>query len=90
MKTVNPKKKFGQNFLKDISIANQIVSLISIEKTKTIIEVGPGMGILTREILKIDKINKKFIELDIECCDYLLNNFSEIKRDINLIERCLI
>ena len=66
MKTVNPKKKFGQNFLKDISIANQIVSLISIEKIKTIIEVGPGMGILTREILKIDKINKKFIEIDIE------------------------
>lgn len=82
MKTVNPKKKFGQNFLKDISIANQIVSLISEEKTKTIIEVGPGMGILTREILKIDKINKKFIELDIECCDYLLNNFSEIKKDL--------
>ena len=82
MKTVNPKKKFGQNFLKDISIANQIVSLISTEKTKTIIEVGPGMGILTREILKIDKINKKFIELDIECCDYLLNNFSEIKKDL--------
>ena len=82
MKTVNPKKKFGQNYLKDISIANQIVSLISEEKTKTIIEVGPGMGILTREILKIDKINKKFIELDIECCDYLLNNFSEIKKDL--------
>ena len=82
MITVNPKKKFGQNFLKDISIANQIVSLISVEKIKTIIEVGPGMGILTREILKIDKINKKFIELDIECCDYLLNNFSEIKKDL--------
>tara|TARA_B100000941_G_scaffold136697_1_gene96892 strand:- start:403 stop:1176 length:774 start_codon:yes stop_codon:yes gene_type:complete len=82
LKTVNPKKKFGQIFLKDISIANQIVSLISVEKIKTIIEVGPGMGILTREILKIDKINKKFIELDIECCDYLLNNFSEIKKDL--------
>ena len=82
MKTVNPKKKFGQNFLKDISIANQIVSLISVEKIKTIIEVGPGMGILTREILKIDKINKKYVELDIECCDYLLNNFSEIKKDL--------
>ena len=82
MKTVNPKKKFGQNFLKDISIANQIVSLISVEKIKTIIEVGPGMGILTSEILKIDKINKKFIELDIECCDYLLNIFSEIKKDL--------
>ena len=82
MKIVNSKKKFGQNFLKDISIANQIVSLISVEKIKTIIEVGPGMGILTKEILKIDKINKKFIELDIECCDYLIDNFSEIKKDL--------
>jgi 16S rRNA (adenine1518-N6/adenine1519-N6)-dimethyltransferase len=82
LKTVNPKKKFGQNFLKDISIANQIVSLISVEKIKTIIEVGPGMGILTKEILKIDNLNKKFIELDKECCDYLLNNFSEIEKDL--------
>ncbi len=82
MKTVIPKKKFGQNFLNDISIANQIVSLLSVEKTKNIIEVGPGMGILTREILKIDHINKKFIELDKECCDYLLTNFPEIEKDL--------
>ena len=82
MKTVNPKKKFGQNFLNDNSIATQIVDFLSTEKTKNIIEVGPGMGILTKEILKIDNLNKKFIELDKECCDYLLNNFSEIEKDL--------
>ena len=82
MKTVNPKKKFGQNFLNDNSIAVQIVDFLSTEKTNNIIEVGPGMGILTKEILKIDNLNKKFIELDKECCDYLLNNFSEIKKDL--------
>ena len=82
MKTVNPKKKFGQNFLNDNSIATQIVSFLSTEKTNNIIEVGPGMGILTKEILKIDNLNKKFIELDKECCDYLLNNFSEIEKDL--------
>ena len=82
MKTVNPKKKFGQNFLNDNSIATQIVSFLSTEKTNNIIEVGPGMGILTKEILKIDNLNKKFIELDNECCDYLLNNFSEIEKDL--------
>lgn len=82
MKTVNPKKKFGQNFLNDNSIATQIVSFLSAEKTNNIIEVGPGMGILTKEILKIDNLNKKFIELDKECCDYLLNNFSEIEKDL--------
>lgn len=82
MKTVNPKKKFGQNFLNDNSIATQIVGLLTIERTNNVIEVGPGMGILTKEILKIDNINKKFIELDKECCDYLLNNFSEIEKDL--------
>lgn len=82
MKTVNPKKKFGQNFLNDNSIATQIVDLLSIERTNNVIEVGPGMGILTKEILKIDNLNKKFIELDKECCDYLLNNFSEIEKDL--------
>ena len=40
------------------------------------------MGILTKQILKIDNLNKKFIELDKECCDYLLNNFSEIEKDL--------
>ena len=82
MKTVNPKKKFGQNFLNDNSIATQIVGFLSIEKTNNIIEVGPGMGILTKAILKINNLNKKFIELDKECCDYLLNNFSEIEKDL--------
>lgn len=82
MKTVNPKKKFGQNFLNDNSIATQIVGFLSIEKTNNIIEVGPGMGILTKDILKIDNLNKTFIELDKECCDYLLNNFSEIEKDL--------
>ncbi|MBL6591619.1 MAG: ribosomal RNA small subunit methyltransferase A [Flavobacteriaceae bacterium] len=82
MKTVNPKKKFGQNFLNDNSIATQIVGFLSIEKTNNIIEVGPGMGILTKAILKINNLNKKFIELDKECCGYLLNNFSEIEKDL--------
>jgi 16S rRNA (adenine1518-N6/adenine1519-N6)-dimethyltransferase len=82
LKTVNPKKKFGQNFLNDNSIATQIVSFLSTEKTNNIIEVGPGMGILTKEILKIENLNKKFIELDKECCDYLLNKFSEIEKDL--------
>ena len=82
MKTVNPKKKFGQNFLNDNSIATQIVDFLSTKKTNNIIEVGPGMGILTKEILKIDNLNKKFIELDKECCDYLMNNFSEIQKDL--------
>ena len=78
MKHVNPKKRLGQNFLNDKSIASQIVSFLSIEKTQTIIEVGPGMGVLTKEILDLKNIEKIFIELDNECCNYLLETFPKI------------
>ena len=79
MKHVNPKKRLGQNFLNDKSIASQIVSFLSIEKTQTIIEVGPGMGVLTKEILNLKNVEKIFIELDSECCNYLLKTFPDIE-----------
>ena len=59
MKPVNPKKRLGQNFLNDKSIASQIVSFLSVEKIQTIIEVGPGMGVLTKEILDLKNIDKR-------------------------------
>lgn len=79
MKHVNPKKRLGQNFLSDKSIASQIVSFLSIEKTQTIIEVGPGMGVLTKEILNLKNVEKIFIELDSECCNYLIKTFPDIE-----------
>ena len=53
MNFLKPKRKFGQNFLKDDNIAKDIVSFLSDSKTKTVIEIGPGKGILTKYILKI-------------------------------------
>ena len=78
MKPVNPKKRLGQNFLNDKSIASQIVNFLSVEKVQTLIEVGPGMGVLTEEILDLKNIEKIFIELDNECCNYLLETFPKI------------
>ena len=49
---ISPKKSLGQNFLKDKKIINQIVSFGEIGENDTIIEVGPGTGNLTEEILK--------------------------------------
>ena len=51
------KKSLGQNFLKDKNIIKKISSIENIEN-KTVIEVGPGSGNLTREIIK--KKPKKF------------------------------
>lgn len=48
----NFKKKFGQNFLQDKNIINSIVSKSKIELDSLIIEVGPGNGALTKELVK--------------------------------------
>ena len=49
-----PKKSLGQNFLTDINIINKIIDIGGIKEKDDILEVGPGTGNLTKEI-----INKK-------------------------------
>ena len=44
------KKKFGQNFLKDINIVKRIVDVSDVDKDSLVIEVGPGGGVMTREL----------------------------------------
>ena len=44
------KKKFGQNFLKDNRIVKRIVDICDIDNKSLVIEVGPGGGIMTREL----------------------------------------
>ena len=61
MNFVNPKKRFGQNFLTNDKIAEDIVSFLSDSKTKTILEIGPGKGILTKNLIKKSDKKKKFI-----------------------------
>ena len=70
MEDFNFKKKFGQNFLKDINIVRKIANTASITSKDLVIEVGPGKGILTKELAKI---SKKVIayEIDTELIDYL-------------------
>ena len=49
---VNFKKKFGQNFLKNISVVKRIVDVANIKEKSLVIEVGPGGAIMTRELAK--------------------------------------
>ena len=46
-----PLKKRGQNFLKDISVCRDIVKNIRAKKGSEVVEIGPGLGILTKELL---------------------------------------
>ena len=54
-----PKKSLGQNFLIDKNIINKIASIVNIGKNKTILEIGPGYGALTKKIKELNpkKIN---------------------------------
>ena len=45
---VQPKKHLGQHFLKDLNIAQQIAQTLSLSGYKSILEIGPGMGVLTQ------------------------------------------
>ncbi|MBR1417167.1 MAG: ribosomal RNA small subunit methyltransferase A [Bacilli bacterium] len=69
---LKPKKKFGQNFLKDDSILNKIVDNVNVNNNEIIIEIGPGKGYLTKYL---KKFNKKLycFEIDKDMKTYLDN-----------------
>lgn len=64
------KKKFGQNFLKDINIVKRIVNVAEIDNNSLVIEVGPGGAIMTRELSSIAK-NVLAYEIDRDLSDEL-------------------
>lgn len=70
MKTVRPKKKLGQHFLTDLSIAEKIANTLSFDTYDRVLEIGPGMGVLTQYLpWKENKVS--LIELDSESILYL-------------------
>jgi len=72
---IKAKKSLGQNFLTDINIIEKIIESGSI-KHKNILEIGPGTGNLTKEILKKKPKNLFVIEKDNELCKLLFENFN--------------
>ncbi|MCB9201573.1 MAG: 16S rRNA (adenine(1518)-N(6)/adenine(1519)-N(6))-dimethyltransferase RsmA [Flavobacteriales bacterium] len=79
-KLVSAKKHLGQHFLTDLNISKKIAeSLIS--NTKNILEIGPGMGVLTQFLLE-SKANVQVCEIDSESVEYLQNNFPQLNGKI--------
>lgn len=73
---VRAKKALGQHFLTDQGIARSIVN--SLECTGDnghVLEIGPGMGVLSQYLLEKDNIDFKMIEIDTESVNYLLTHF---------------
>ena len=71
---VKPKKYLGQHFLNDEMIAKQIADTLTLEGYADVLEIGPGMGVLTKYILEKPIITHA-IEIDPESVEYLQANF---------------
>ena len=73
------KKSLGQNYLIDNNIIKKIINVIEI-KNKDIVEIGPGKGALTREILKKNPKSLILIEKDNKLSEYLKINLSNTNK----------
>jgi len=79
MARVYPKKNLGQHFLKDIAIAQRIANSVTGKGYNTVLEIGPGMGILTGYLLERRFIDFRVIEIDNESVHYLKDHFPGLK-----------
>lgn len=70
MSMVKAKKSLGQHFLKDQNIARKITDSL-LPLTREVLEIGPGMGVLTRHLLEDSRFSVRAIDIDRESVDYL-------------------
>ena len=78
--SVKAKKHLGQHFLTDENIAKKIVDGLSFENYHKVLEVGPGMGVLTKYLL--EKEAEIFVaEIDAESVDYLKKNYPKLQEN---------
>jgi len=78
MEKVKAKKHLGQHFLKDESIAKDIADTLNLEGYNDLLEIGPGMGVLTKYLLE-KEVNTYVIEIDTESVAYLDSNYPKLK-----------
>ena len=81
MKLVKPKKFLGQHFLKDLQVAKDIADTVDACPDIPVLEVGPGMGVLTQFLLPKNR-EVKVVELDFESVAFLRENFSQLGENI--------
>ena len=80
MKAVTAKKRLGQHFLVDLTIAKDIADTVDVCPTVPILEVGPGMGVLTQFLIE-KKRQLKVVEIDEESVSYLCKNLPQLHEE---------
>ena len=91
---VKPKKSLGQHFLRSSGVDKKIANALQVTPEDTVIEIGPGTGVLTEELLKREHKKLVEIELDKELADLLKErfknfpNFELINTDATKVDFC--
>ena len=81
MKQVRPKKNLGQHFLTDLSIARRIADTVDACPELPVLEVGPGMGVMTQYLVEKPR-PLKVVEIDRESVAYLNEHFPRLRENI--------
>jgi 16S rRNA (adenine1518-N6/adenine1519-N6)-dimethyltransferase len=75
---IRPSKVLGQNFLIDGNILQIILREADVRRDETVLEIGPGLGMLTKELL--DRAKRVVaIEKDPRLCEYLREQFPQVE-----------
>ena len=78
IKDVKPKKNLGQHFLTDLNIAKRIADTVDACPDIPVLEIGPGMGVLTQYLVEKPRLVKA-VEIDSESVAYLHENFPQLQ-----------
>jgi 16S rRNA (adenine1518-N6/adenine1519-N6)-dimethyltransferase len=81
MKQVRPKKNLGQHFLTDLTIARRIADTVDACPDLPVLEVGPGMGVMTQYLVEKPR-PLKVVEIDRESVSYLNEHFPRLRENI--------
>lgn len=78
---VRPKKSLGQHFLHDQTAAQKIVEGLKLEEglRTPVLEIGPGMGVLTKYLIEKKSVDLKVIEIDRDSVAYLKSNYKALE-----------
>ncbi|MBR6264595.1 MAG: 16S rRNA (adenine(1518)-N(6)/adenine(1519)-N(6))-dimethyltransferase RsmA [Prevotella sp.] len=81
MKKVRPKKNLGQHFLTDLNVAKAIADTVDACQDLPVLEVGPGMGVLTQYLIEKPR-ELRVVEIDRESVAYLHERFPQLTEKV--------
>ena len=79
--SVRPKKFLGQHFLTDLNIASAIADTVDACSELPVLEVGPGMGVMTQFLIRKPR-EVKVVEIDFESVEYLRRTYPDLEDSI--------